>query len=78
MNDDRTNARYREARYRARRRIGADLIPVPVTAEQRAGLLRLGLIGENDDRHAVGWAIGRLLDSAAPLAEVGNALFPRK
>ena len=44
--------------------------------EQRAGLLALGLIGEDDDKHAVGWAIGRLLDAAEPLAVVGKALFP--
>jgi len=75
--DPRAPARQREARYRARQRIGAELVPVPLTPQQRAGLLRLGLIGEDDDKHAIGWAIGRLLDAAGPLAAVGGAIFPR-
>ena len=50
------------------------MIPVPLTADQRAGLLRLGLIGEADDRHAIGWAIGRLLDAAGAMEEVWRAL----
>ena len=74
--DPRAAARERERRYYRRRRIGATLIPTPLTETQWAGLLRLGLISETDDKHAIGWAIGRLLDAAVPLAEVGVALFP--
>lgn len=74
--DTREAARLRERRWYARKRIGAALVPVPITEAQRAGLLRLGLIAEDDDKHAVGWAIGRLLDAAEHLAAVGVALFP--
>ena len=76
MDDPRRVQRERERRHYARKRIGAALVPTPVTEAQRAGLLRLGLITEDDDKHAVGWAIGRLLDAAEHLAAVGVALFP--
>ena len=76
MDEVRKAQRERERRWYRRKRIGARLVPVPVTEAQRAGLLKLGLIGPGDDVHAMGWAIGRLLDAAEPLAALGLALFP--
>lgn len=49
-------------------RIGAVLIPTPLTKAQWERLIRLGLIHEDDDKHVIGWTIGRLLDAAEPLS----------
>jgi hypothetical protein len=54
------------------------LIPVEIGPLQMAGLERLGLlaVGERGDKAAIARAVTRYLDSAAPVAAVGDALWP--
>ena len=71
-------ARERVEAWRERRRSGRLLIPVEIGPLQMAGLERLGLlaVGERGDKAAIAWAVTRYLDSAAPVAAVGDALWP--
>jgi hypothetical protein len=53
------------------------LIPVEIGPLQMAGLERLGrLAGGERNKAAIAWAVMRYLDSAAPVAAVGDALWP--
>jgi len=70
-------ARERVEACRERRRSGRLLIPVEIGPLQMAGLERLGLLAVGQrDRAALARAVTRYLDSAAPVAAVGDALWP--
>ena len=72
-----TPARERVEAWRERRRSGRLLIPVEIGPRQMAGLERLGLLAVGErDKTAIAWAVTRYLDSAAPVAAVGDAIWP--
>jgi hypothetical protein len=52
-------------------------VPIEVEPLQLAGLERLGLLGVGErDKAAIAWAVTRYLDSGAPVAAVGDAIWP--
>jgi|SRR5215472_12097416 len=70
-------ARERVDACRERRRHGQVLVPVAVGPLQLAALERLGLLDVDErDKPAIARAVTRYLDSAAPVAAVGDAIWP--
>ena len=70
-------ARERVEACRERRRSGRLLIPVAIGPRQMQSLERLGLLAVGErNKAAIAWAVTRYLDSAAPVAAVGDALWP--
>ena len=71
-------ARERVEACRQRRRSGSLLVSVAVRPRQMAGLEKLGLLGVGErGKAAIARAVTRYLDSAAPIAAVGDAIWPR-
>ena len=70
-------ARERVEACRERRRSGSLLVSVAVGPMQMEGLERLGLLGVGErGKAAIAAAVMRYLDSAAPVAAVGDAIWP--
>lgn len=75
----RQQARERSEAYRNRLRHRRVLVSIEVEPDDCAALERLALLPVgNRDREAIGHAVARLLNAAAGIASIGDALWPAK